>query len=200
MIIYGGTTDAPPIAEGDVLANEVMLSTDDIMNTFQQNNLNLLAFTQSLAEGKGTINKLISSDSIYNSISLAANSIQKAALSSQILIHSLESFALKLDDKGTLTNELVSDTVMFKSMKSSVLNLQSVADTMRIFISNLKNSLDEPGTPVGVLIHDEQSGTALKATIANLESSSLKLDKDLEALQHSFFLRKYFKKEEKNKK
>jgi phospholipid/cholesterol/gamma-HCH transport system substrate-binding protein len=46
-------------------------------------------------------------------------------------------------------------------------------------------------------MHDEQTGANLKTTISNLESSSKKLDQNLEALQHSFLLRKYFKKEEK---
>ncbi len=199
LIIYGGTTDAPAISEGDVLANEVMLSTDDIMKTFQQNNMNLLLFTQSLAEGKGTINKLLTSDSIYNSIAEAATSIREAASNTQVLFHSLELFASKLDDKGTIVNELVSDTLIFKTMKLSTMKLQNVADTMAIVISNLKGSLDDPKSPVGVLLKDEESGMALKAAITNLESSSLKLDQDLEALQHSFLLRKYFRKEEKNK-
>jgi phospholipid/cholesterol/gamma-HCH transport system substrate-binding protein len=50
---------------------------------------------------------------------------------------------------------------------------------------------------VGILLHDEQAGADLKTTIYNLNNSSEKLNKDLEALQHTFLLRGYFKKESK---
>jgi len=78
--------------------------------------------------------------------------------------------------------------------------LQSIADTAKSFVSNLKAATENTKSPAGVLLHDEQTGTNLKATISNLDSSSKKLDKDLEALQHTFLLRGYFRKEAKKKK
>src|SRR4051812_23969070 len=78
LVIYGGTSAAPEIEEGDVLENEAQLSTDDIMSTFQQNNLNILALTKKLANGEGSIGKLLNSDSVYNSIAATTTSLQMA--------------------------------------------------------------------------------------------------------------------------
>jgi len=197
LVIYGGTSLAMEVDEGDTLANETMLSTEDIMSTFQQNNLNILALTKKLANGEGTIGKLINSDSIYNSIAATAQSLQKASLNAQNLIASLANFTAKLNKDGTLANDLVSDTLMFKSLTATVSQLNNVADTVAIFINNLKEASQNPKSPVGVLLHDEQAGANLKTTIANLESGSKKLDTDLEAIQHNFLLRKYFKKNSK---
>jgi len=197
LVIYGGTSSAQEIEEGDTLGNEPLLSTEDIMNTLQQNNLNILAITKKLANGEGTIGKLLKSDSIYNSIAATANSLQTASAKAQILIASLANFSAKMNKDGTLANDLVTDTIVFNSMKASVLKLQNIADTTTAFVNNLKVASENTKSPVGVLMHDEQTGANLKTTISNLESSSKKLDQNLEALQHSFLLRKYFKKEEK---
>ncbi|MGD0709628.1 MAG: MlaD family protein [Bacteroidales bacterium] len=197
LVIYGGTAQSPEISEDDTLSNETLLSTEDIMKTFQQSNLNILAITKKLANGEGTIGKLMNNDSIYYSISSVANSLQAASAKAQILISSLANFSEKLNKKGTLANNLVTDTVVFNSLKTSVFHLQSVADTAKVFINNLKDASANSKSPLGVLLHDEQTGTTLKATISNLDSSSKKLNIDLEALQHTFLLRGYFRKEAK---
>ena len=84
-------------------------------------------------------------------------------------------------------------------MTASVLQLKRIADTAAVFVNNLKTASTNPNSPVGVMLHDEKAGLELKSTITNLESSSKKLDEDLLALQQSFLLRKYFKKEAKKK-
>ncbi len=197
LVIYGGTPIVPEVEEGDELANEVMLTTEEIMNTFQKNNLNVLALTQKLTNGQGTIGKLINDETVYNSIASTTSSLQQASANAEMLITSLSNFSAKLNKKGTLANELVTDTIVFKSLKGSVFKLQSIADTAAVFVSNLKQAGSNTQSPVGILLHDEQTGTNLKLMIGNLESSSRKLDKDLEGLQHSFLLKRYFKKEAK---
>jgi phospholipid/cholesterol/gamma-HCH transport system substrate-binding protein len=114
-----------------------------------------------------------------------------------VLIEALAGYSTKLNKKGTTANELVTDTTVFSSLKASVLQLRRTADTAAVFVSNLKEVAANPRTPVGVLLHDEQAGASLKVTLNNLESSSKKLDKDLEALQHTFLMRRFFRNETK---
>ncbi|CAN5911384.1 hypothetical protein BH11BAC7_BH11BAC7_36420 [soil metagenome] len=197
LVIYGGSSSEPEVEEGDLLENEPQLSTETIMETLQKNNMNILALTDRLAKGEGTIGKLLTSDSIYNSIAATTTSLQAASANAQVLINSLAQYTAKLNQEGTLANDLVTDTIIFNSMKASILELQKVADTASAFVSNMKAASENPKTPVGVLLHDEQAGASVKASITNLESGTKKLDEDLEALKSSFLLRKYFKKQEK---
>lgn len=197
LVIYGGTSSALAVEEGDTLTNEIPLSTEEMMNTLQKNNLNILKITNNLSEGKGTVGKLLNNDSIYKSLEATSTSLKLASAHAQLLIASFSDFGTKLNKSGSLVNNLVTDTVVFNSLKSSVLQLHKVADTASVFISDLKQASTNTNTAVGVLLNDEKVGANLKATIQNLESSSKKLDEDLEALQHNFLLKGYFKKKEK---
>jgi len=204
LVIYGGTENGPVMQEGDTLGVEKTFTSEDVINTLQENNKNLLAITndfktisKKLASGEGTIGKLLNDTSVYENINAATKSLQSATVKAQQLIGSLSDFSSGLNKKGTLANELTTDTIVFKSVKASVLQLQQMADTASVFIANLKKAGSDPHSTVGVLLHDEESGARLKETIRNLESSSKKLDEDLEAAQHNFLLRGFFKKKAK---
>jgi phospholipid/cholesterol/gamma-HCH transport system substrate-binding protein len=204
LIIYGGTLKEQQIEEGDTLGVEKTFSSDDMINTLQKNNENLLAITNDfkvishkIANGEGTIGKLITDDAIYTQINEATISLQHASDKAQQLISALSAFSQGLNKEGTLAHELTTDTVIFNSLKTSVLQLQEMASKANALITNLKEASTNNNTPVGVLLNDEESGTSLKQTIKNLETSSQKLDEDLKAAQHSFLLKGYFKDKQK---
>jgi len=206
LVIYGGTTGSPEVQEGDTLGVEKTFTSDDMINTLQENNKNFLAITsdfkvisKKLAAGEGTIGKLLTDDAVYAHINAATASLQTASAKAQELVSSLATFSSGLNKKGTLANELTTDTLVFKSVKASVLQLQQIADTATAFITDLKKAGSNPHTSVGILLRDEESGARIKQTIKNLEASSQKLDEDLKAAQSNFLLRGYFKKKDKEK-
>lgn len=204
LVIYGGTPLSGIVEEGDTLAVEKTFTSEDMINTFQENNKNLLAITtdfkaisKKLASGEGTIGKLLNDTSIYANINATTKSLQHATEKAQQLVGSLAVFSSNLNKKGTLANELTTDTLVFKSVRTSVLQLQQIADTATVFIASLKQAGSNPKTAVGVMLHDEEAGAYLKEALKNLESSSKKLDEGLEAAKHNFLLRGYFKKQAK---
>jgi len=204
LIIYGGTSTAREIQEGDTLGVEKTFSTEDMINTLQENNKNFLAITndfktisKGLVAGEGTIGKLLKDDAVYANINATTASLQLASAKAQALVASLATFSANLNKKGTLANELTTDTVIFNSVKASVLQLQQMAGTASAFVADLKQAGSNPNSTIGVLLRDETSGARMKETIKNLESSSQKLDEDLKAAQSSFLLKGYFKKQAK---
>jgi phospholipid/cholesterol/gamma-HCH transport system substrate-binding protein len=200
LVIYGGTSKSAEVQEGDTLEVEKSFTSEDMINTLQENNKNILAITtdfksisKKIAAGDGTLGKLLNDNSVYENINAATLSLQNASEKAQQLISSLATFSAGLNKKGTLASELTTDTVIFNSIKTSVLHLQQIVDTTTVFIATLKQASANPNTPIGVMLHDKESGVRLKETIKNLESSSKKLDEDLEAAQHNFLLRGFFK-------
>lgn len=204
LVIYGGSENFPQVESGDTLLAEKTLSTEDMMNTLQKSNENLQVITsnfktisEKLVAGEGTIGKLLIDNSLYNDIKNLTASLNQASEKAQETLSNISDYSAGLNKEGTLANQLVTDTVVFNSFKHSMLRLQQISDTASIFISDLKQASNNPKSSVGLLLNDEETGTVLKETIQNLESSSKKLDEDLEALQHNIFLRKFFKKRAK---
>lgn len=200
LIIYGGNTSLPHIEDGDVLITRKSISTQDIMNTFEENNQNILKLTKKLADSEGTIGKLLNSDEVYIDIASTIKSFQAAADEARQAITSLNKFSNRLNKEGTLVNDITTDTSTYAVLKNSVNKLEHTMDTLKTFVSKLKKNYQNTKSPLGVLMNDEKTAENIKSTISNLESSSKKLDQDLEGLQHSFLLKRYFKKEEKKKK
>jgi len=207
IVIYGGTVDFAQVEIGDTLAVERTFTSEDMINTLQDNNENLLTITSNiktitnrLVDGEGTIGKLMNDTSVYANINAATAALQKATVKAEQMISSLATFSSSLNKKGTLANELTTDTTVFNSVKASVAKFHQMADTASVFITNLKNAGNNPNSAIGVLLHDKEAGAYLKESMKNLESSSKKLDADLEAAQHNFLLRGYFKKKAKAEK
>ncbi|MBW8330977.1 MAG: MlaD family protein [Prolixibacteraceae bacterium] len=204
LVIYGGTDAFAQVQEGDTLEVEKTFTSEDMINTAQENNKNILAITndvkaitKKLAAGEGSIGKMLDDSLMYTNINATIVSLQKASAKAQQMLNSLAVFSSNLNKKGTLANELTTDTVVFRSVKASVLQLQQMADTATALITNIKQISSNPKSSIGVLLHDEDAGAHLKASLKNLESSSKKLDEDLEAVQHNFLLRGFFKKRAK---
>ncbi len=219
--IYGGTLNAPEIESGDMLGNTSLPSTDEMMSTLSKNNDNLLQITNDfkllsgrIVEGKGTVGKLLADETMANQINATTLTLKRAAENLERLSSNVSAYTAKLNQHGSLANDLVTDTVVFSKLRSTIAQLQAVAEKSNEVIDTLKNSgvalnnglttlnngLNNKNAPLGMLLNDEKSAANIKVMLKNLQSSSQKLDENLEALQHNFLLRGFFKKKAKSEK
>jgi len=207
VVLYGGTPSSPSIENNDTLKVERTLNTDDMMATLQKNNDNLYAITSDfkliskrIAGGEGTVGLLLSDKSIFNNLAKTMTNLQLASQNSQRLTGSINAYIEKLQTPGTLAGSLVSDTTIISSLKRSVAKFELALASTDSFTQQLKTmgrQLNDPDNMVGVLLRDKQSADRLKNTIINLNEGSIKLNEDLEAAQHNFLLRGYFKNKDK---
>ncbi len=204
LVVFGGSENAKGLQDGDTLIVEKTVSSEEMMNTLRKSNDNILAITndfktlsKKLVDGEGSVGKLLNDNSVYTNLNEATSSLHKATIEAERVMSSLTAFSSNLNKKGTLVNELTTDTVMFNTVNASVLQLQQITNTTLELIKNLNQKGNNPKTSLGVLLNDEESGAHLKETIKNLESSSIKLNEDLEALQHNSLFKRYFKNKAK---
>jgi phospholipid/cholesterol/gamma-HCH transport system substrate-binding protein len=214
VVIYGGSLQVPEVETGDVLGIEKLLSTDEMMSTLAKNNDNFLEITNGfkiiskrLVDGQGSIGKLMTDETLVNDLDATAVTLKRTSSNLEKLSSSVAAYTSMLNKKGSLANDLVTDTIIFHQLRSTVQQLQQVAETSKSVIDNLKAStntfndgLNNKNAPVGMLLHDEQAAANIKITLKNLQSGTKKLDEDLEALQHNFLLRGFFRKKARNEK
>jgi phospholipid/cholesterol/gamma-HCH transport system substrate-binding protein len=206
LVIFGGSGKFEEIQEGDTLVVEKAFSQEDMLKILQESNKNLLSITSDFkaiskkaASGEGTIGKLLNDNTLYDNANNAIRSIQQMSSKGQEVLNNLNTYSAQLNKEGTLANDLVTDTVVFNSIREFSQRLKQIADTTARLVTELKTISSDTTTSIGVLLHDKETGARLKETLKNLESSSKKLDEDLEAAQYSWPLKKGFKKLDKAK-
>lgn len=207
VVIDGGTPKFPFVEDGDQLLVNTSLSTDDIMKTLQVNNKNLVDITtdfrilsRNLVDGKGAAGALLSDQEVANNFKSIVANLQSTTLSANKMVDELNAFTNKLNSKGGLADQVLTDTVVFARLQASVKALEKTAASAAILTENLNqasNKLNKNDNAAGLLLNDEQTAQQVKAIMQNLQTSSRKLDENLEALQHNFLLRRFFKKKEK---
>ncbi len=207
IIIYGGTQGGPTIKSGDTLKTDLPFNSAEMMNTLQESNKNLSAITtdfktvsKRLAEGEGTVGKLLTDDDMAKQLAATAATLQMASANIQLLTANLANYTSKMQKQGSLTNELVNDTVFFSRLKAASLQIQEASANAKELTNNLNDvstKLKDSSNVAGVLLHDQQSAENIRGTVENLRAGTKKFDEDMEALQHNFLFRGFFRKRAK---
>lgn len=214
IALSGGSEQAPPIENGDVLAIANTISSDELMNTLQVNNKNLVEITgnlktisKSIVDGQGTLGRLINDSSVFLKLDETMAALSQTMANTRLLTEGLADYAQKLQTKGSLANDLISDTVVFGKLRSTSVQLeaasQDASEMMRNFnaiSADVNKKLGSSESAAGVILNDPQAAEDLKATLSNLESTTEKLDVNMEALRSNFLFRRYFRKQEKEQK
>ena len=98
-------------------------------------------------------------------------------------------------------NDLVTDTTVFSHVRSTLSQLQITSEAAVAVLKDLKNTtglLNDSNNVVGTMLRNQESADGIKSTIKNLQSGTEKLDENMEALQHNFLFRGFFRKKAKN--
>ncbi len=201
--IVGGSPEARPVEDGDVLAAEKTVSSDDIMATLQENNKNLVSITADfkaisakVAAGQGTVGALINDSTMARNFRSTINSLQQAAATTARASGALAQFSARLNNKEGLANQLLTDTVIFNDLKHSLAQLEKTTESAQGLADNLKKAsakMNDPKNTMGMMLNDEEFATTLKSTLINLEAGTEKFDENMEALQENVFLKGYLK-------
>jgi len=207
IIIYGGTKGRPTVESGDTLQTDVPVNSAQMMNTLDESNKNLSAITSDfkiisrrLAEGEGTVGKLLTDDEMARRLAVMTSTLQLASTNIQQLTSNLADYTSKMQKQGSLTNDLVNDTVLFSRLKAASLQIQQASSNAKELTQNLQEvsyRLRDSSNLAGVVFQDKEAADNLRLTVENLQAGTKKFDENMEALQHNFLFRGFFRKKAK---
>lgn len=208
VVLTGGSDSLPLIADGGVVVASHTASLQEMFGTLQGSSgdlrvitANLRVMSDQLLAGHGTLGKLLNDDSYAEQLRVTLARLQEASLAGDRMLGNLEGFSERLQHSTGLVNEMLSDTVIYGQLRSAAARFNEVAAKASMLVDTLRvagGGLDDPNSPAGVLLHDRVTADQLQRTMKNLEVSSEELRLDLEAVQHNFLLRGFFKKRKDN--
>ncbi|MDN3203278.1 MlaD family protein [Algoriphagus sediminis] len=207
IVIYGGTTNAPPVENGDRLQAVMPLDTDQMMETLQTNNENLVditadlkVLTGKLADGEGIVGAVMTDSILAENFRKILNNLTVASENSNRMLAELNEFTAKINQEGNLFNELATDTMMVAQFKETLGTLQATAENSQEMTEELKGiteKFNSSENAMGVLLNDPEFAEDLKSFMINTDSATYNLNKGLEALPYTWPFRKGFKRKAK---
>ncbi|HVT86606.1 MAG TPA: MlaD family protein [Chitinophagaceae bacterium] len=214
VILYGGTPGMPEIKSNDLISVHKINPEEDMMSLLNASNKNLLDITNNvkivakkIASGEGSLGKLINDPSLMNMLQTTIQNLEGFSANSKKTMAEVDAFAKRMNTEGSSLNRLFTDSTLLDSIKSSVSQIQQASHTANELVNNLNafsadmktagSTLKDSTKPAGMVLNDKEAAQKIDDILQNLESASKKLDEDLEAVQHNFLFRGYFRKKQK---
>lgn len=221
-----GKGNMPAVEDGDVLRSYSRLETADLLNTLGKTNENiaifsndLLSITENINKGKGTISMLLNDSVMAVELRQSIKNIQTATAYLNETGKLIKSITDQIQNGKGLVGTLLTDTIImnrvdgiisrleesrfYDQLDSTMQNIQLSAERIAEFsdeLNQLASELNSGEGTLGAILKDSLMAEEFKQTLKNLNEGSVLLNEDLEALQHNFLTKKYFKKKEKEAK
>jgi phospholipid/cholesterol/gamma-HCH transport system substrate-binding protein len=198
---------------GDLLRTRITVSTENMLETLDRTNRNVLQISEDLKQTMQRINAGNALWSILNDQSLPDNlrasglAIRHAALqASQTTVTLHEIVNGVKAGRGSL-GLLLNDTAIASQLAtaaSKARHMMEKADAaavqLREAVTQVKQYVGTEGSAVSALLTDTSLAASLQNSLTNIESGTASFNQSMEALKHNFLLRGYFRKQEKKRK
>jgi phospholipid/cholesterol/gamma-HCH transport system substrate-binding protein len=209
IVVIRPGTSAYAVTENDTINTASPADTQQLINIAKDVGENTRSLTNDLSliskrinEGKGVVGELLTDGALAQDLRAAVANLKNTGSNTALASKELHTLLYELRHGDGLMPMLISDTSYARTFKGALTNIEEVSANAKVVsqhLQSLASKMDKGDNAVGVLLNDEHLAEKLKTTIDNAEQASQKLDDNMEALQHNFLFRGYFKKEAKRK-
>lgn len=203
--IVPGNLNASIAKNGDLLKSKKPIDTEKILNTLSTTNNDVSIIVSGLKTTVERINNssaiwdLLSDDQLPNDIKKSARNIQLATLKAAAISNEFQLILNDLRNGNGSLGMLLNDTVLVSNLNKSSHNLNLVSLQLHTVVSDLQKDINSGKGPVNSLLKDTLMVKKLNTSLDNIQIGTDGFNQSMEALKHSFLLRGYFKRREKEK-
>lgn len=206
VVIRPGTA-TQIIHDNDTINSFSPTDTQELFNIAKEVGLNTRSITADLNlistrinKGEGIFGELLHDGAISQDLRQVITSLKSTGQNVNQLTAEANEVMAQVNNGNGLITKLISDTVYARSFESTLHNLAKASDNSKKITEDLQSvitKMNNGNNAVGVLLTDTAFAQKLRVTLDNAKDASVKLDQNMEALQHNFLLRGYFKKQKK---
>ena len=161
----------------------------------------LKLITARINQGDGIVGELLHDGPLSQDLRLAIASLRSAGENTNQATADLRRLFNEIYTGDGLMAKLITDSTYSETFEQALTNVAEAGKNSRDMTEDLKeviSKLNNKNNAIGVLLTDTTFANKLRVTLENAESASVKLDENMEAMQHNFLLRGYFRKQKKN--
>ncbi len=201
--LNAGAGTAPLVDPGDILPTRTPVGIDAMLGTLDISNRNLVGITENLHQITARLNgdnafwKLLDDEQLATNV---RTSMQNAAATSAQL--STASRDVQLLVRGVRQGRgpagyLLTDTAFAGRLGHAARQLAGTSDTLAATLTTLKRQTQTGGGPLNTVLADTALSGQLRQTMRNVEHGTAGFSQNMDALQHNFLLRGYFRRQAK---
>jgi phospholipid/cholesterol/gamma-HCH transport system substrate-binding protein len=153
-------------------------------------------------EGNGIIGELMQNGAFAVELRQVATNLKSSSSQTLAVTKELNAFMHELNNSDGLLKKLASDTMYAQAVDKTLSALQESAhqvETATVGLNHFVDKVNDKSNMLNVLVSNAEAANSLKNTLESAQSASAKLDENMEAMQHNFLFRRYFKKKNKQK-
>lgn len=207
IVIIKPGTSRQIIHDNDTINSLSPTDTQELMNLAQEVGSNtrtitddLKKITAKLNKGEGIVGELIYDGELSLEVRQLINSLKMASQNTNQATAGLKNIVEEFNHGSGLMTKLLMDSTYVNTFDSTLHSIAKVGENSRVISEDLRamiEKMNSENNAIGVLLADTTFARKLRTTLDNAQSASAKLDENMEAMQHNFLLRGYFRKQER---
>ena len=193
---------APLAEDGDVLAVQKAVSTDDMLVTLDRTNRNIAEITDELKVTVARVNgsvalwSLLNDGRIAGDVRVSLARIRDASEEADQMMAGLRGLVDDVRAGRGSAGRLLVDTGFAVELNTAVEKIRQAAERL----GAAGQQAEALATSGRALVQDSLLQRRLQASMENIRKGTAAFNEDMEALKHNFLLRGYFRKQEKAEK
>jgi len=203
------TGNAAAVEENDMLSSVRPIESDEMLRTLNTTNDNIKVISGDLKKitqkinSRNTLWSLLMDTVVADNVKQAIVNIKITGSRSAIITGNLEKIMQHVKDGKGFAGALLTDTTLSGKFEQTIIKLDQVGDKMALITGDLGKvsaQINKGEGTVGMLVMDTSFVRNVKSAVKNAEMGTQGFNENMEALKHSVFLRKYFRKKEAQEK